>query len=264
MRRFIALVASLSMPVAALAGTLLKPNGDFPGGVQQVDSGNARVSVYAASYVPNTAPEGLVEALQQQSFTWSFTSTLTGNFRLDQNTAWANTDPAQVFYGYNFPAAAAAGLGGDSFCVGYVPGAGDPTAANARWLQVIRTNDPLGWGVTHGVELAGDPGYTWYIDNGWGGQPSPPTDPFYGADDNVNATGYAANGQGLIDAPSRDLVAFKSWEAWSFISTRSGNDITIFDGVHWGFQITSIPGPGVLAALAMAGVVAGRRRRGVR
>jgi hypothetical protein len=261
MRRFIALIVSVSAPVGALAGTLLTPNGNFPGGTQQVDSGNARVSVFAPSYVANTAPEGLVDALQQQSFTWSFTRTLTGNFRVDQNTAWANTDPAQVFYGFNFGAEAHGGMGGDSFCVGYAPGAGDPVAADARWLQVIRTNDPLDWGVTHGVQLASDPGYTWYIDNGWGAQTTPPTDPFYGADDNDNNTGYGANGQGLIDSPRRPLQAFQSWEAWSFISTRSGNDITIYDGVHWGFQITSIPGPGVLAALGVAWILAARRRR---
>ena len=246
----------------AEAGVLLKPNGDFPGGGEFATARGVRVRAFQATYVNCGDPAGLMSALQAQNFNWTTGANLTGDFRLDQNTAWAENEPAQNFYGYNFPAANRPGVGGCAFAVGYVPGRGDPLPANARWLQVIRTNDPLGWGVNHGVGLLNDVGYTWYIDNGWAGQPSPPNDPFYGADDNVNRTGYAANGQGLIDSPSRGLRGGIWWEAWAFISTRDARgNLTIYDGVHWGFEMTAVPTPGTLALMAMGGIVAARRRR---
>ncbi len=259
LRNTVVVVISLATALAASAGILQKPGGNYPGGAATAVSGGVTVTAYNATYATSNQAAGLVDALQQQSFTWTVAANLTGNFRLDQNTAWAVSEPAQVFYGYNFAANPINGNGGNAFAVGYVPGAGDPTAANARWLQVIRTNVPLAWGVTHGTTILGDPGFTWYIDNGWGTNPN--TDPFYGADDNVNGTGYAANGQGLIDSPSRTIGAGQYWEAWAFISTRSGNDITIYDGVHWGWEMTAVPAPAGIAAFVVAGGLAARRRR---
>jgi hypothetical protein len=247
---------------AAQAGVLQKPNGEFPGGGEFATANNVRVRAFRATYASCGDPAGLTDALTAQNFNWTLGARLTGDFRLDQNTAWAENEPAQNFYGFNFAARNRPGMGGNAFAVGYVPGANDPAAADARWLQVIRTNSPLDWGLTHGVGLLADPGYTWYIDNGWPGQTSPPNDPFYGADDNVNRTGYAANGQGLIDSPSRDLQGGVWWEAWAFISTRDARgNLTIYDGVHWGFEMTAVPTPGSVALLAAGGLLAARRRR---
>lgn len=246
----------------ANAGMLLKPGGNWPGGGQFAMTGNVKVESYAPSYATTSNAAGLSDALQEQTFQWDFQGSTAGNFRLDQNTAWAINEPAQNFYGYNFPAANRPGTVGNAFAVGYVPGAGDPAAADARWLQVIRTNSPLQWGIDRGTSISGDDGYTWYIDNGWGAQPVPPTDPFYGADDNVNNTGYAANGQGLIDSPSRGAQAGIVWEAWAFISTRNAaGDLTIYDGVHWGWETSAVPAPGSLALMGVGGLLAHRRRR---
>ncbi|MFA6044256.1 MAG: hypothetical protein WC718_04680 [Phycisphaerales bacterium] len=245
----------------ANAGMLLKPGGNWPGGSEFAMTGNVKVRSYAPNYATTAGAAGLSEALQQQTFQWDFQGSTTGNFRLDQNTAWAVNEPAQNFYGYNFPAANRPDTVGNAFAVGYIPGAGDPAIANVRWLQVIRTNTPLQWGIDRGTSISGDDGFTWYIDNGWSGQPVPPTDPFYGADDNNNATGYAANGRGLIDSPSRDAQAGIVWEAWAFASTRANGSITIYDGVHWGWETTAVPTPGSLALMGVGSVLAFRRKR---
>ncbi|MEK6700769.1 MAG: hypothetical protein AABZ53_00770 [Planctomycetota bacterium] len=262
MRASAMVVAALACAGSASASVLLKPNGNFTGGGQFADRAGVRFRAFNAEYVNSGAPAGLTEALRAQNFNWTTGANLSGDFRLDQNQSWVVTDPAQNFYGYNFAAANRGELGGNAFAVGYVPGRDDPVAADARWLQVIRTNDPLGWGVTHGIGLVADVGMTWYIDNGWRNQPEPPTDPFYGANDNVNNTGYAANGLGLIDSPSRDIRAGIWWEAWAFIATRDARgDLTVYDGVHWGFETFAVPSPGSLAMVLLGGIVCGRRRR---
>ncbi|MBI1190585.1 MAG: hypothetical protein GC200_07920 [Tepidisphaera sp.] len=261
-RSLVALSLILSAGSAAHAGTLLKPGGNWPGGSEFAMTGNVKVRSYAPSSATTSDVAGFSAALQKQNFTQDpeGTGVLTGDLRLDQNTAWAINEPAQNFYGYNFPAANHPNTVGNAFAVGYVPMGNDPAAADARWLQVIRTNSPLAWGQTNGTQIPGDNGFTWYIDNGWTGNTAG-ADPFYGADDNTNNTGYAANGQGLIDSPSRPAAGGIVWEAWAFISTRSNGALTIYDGVHWGWETTVVPAPGSLALASLGGILALRRRR---
>lgn len=251
----------------ANAGMLQKPNGNWPGGNQYANAGN---NVWVRSYAPslanaNDAP-GFSAALQRQNFRQDAegTGVLSGSFTLDQNTAWATNEPAQHFYGYTggaFDAANRPNTLGNAFALSYTPAGNDPLRENARWLQVIRTNDPLAWGRANGTAIPGDNGFTWYIDNGWPGS-TPGTDPFYGADDNLNNTGYAANGRGLIDSPSRAFQTGIIWEAWAFISTRdSSGNLTVYDGVHWGFETSAVPTPGSLALLGVGSLLAFRRKR---
>lgn len=266
-----AIVTTLAL--AVLAGTasadFRTPNGSFTGGGQFAVADGVRVTAFRPEGVGAGLTQGFAPALEAQGFNqrngWDIQlRTLNGGLRLDQNEAWAVNEPAQRFYGYNFGAANRPGLGGCAFAVGYEQDDGDPESGDIRWLQVIRTNSPLTWGTNHGVGLVGDVGMTWYIDNGWNGQSNPPADPFYGADDNVNATGYAANSQGMLDSPSRDLQNGVWWEAWVFAATadRANKRMTIYDGVHWGFRMDAVPTPGTLGLMAMSGIVAARRRRG--
>lgn len=265
--RLLTLLALAGSAVAA-RGEFVMPNGAFTGGGQFAESGGVRVTAFRPEGAAAGSPRGFSGALEAQGISrrqgWTLDfSTLNGQLRLDQNEAWAVREPAQNFYGYTFPAANRAGKGGDAFALGYQQDDGDPEAFQVRWLQVIRTNSPLDWGTTHGVGLVGDAGMTWYVDNGWEGQASPPNDPFYGADDNVNGTGYAANGRGFIDSPSRNLAAGVWWEAWVFVATAdlANKQMTVYDGVHWGFRMDAVPTPGTAALLVLGGITAYRRRR---
>jgi MYXO-CTERM domain-containing protein len=218
-----------------------------------------------ASYVQAGNAAGLHVALSAQGYgsDWEiFTPSLRGDFRLDQYGAWTENEPAHNQYGFNWAAEANAGRGGADIALGYVPGAGDPAVADARWLQIIRTNRPLAWGRDNGATLSGDAGFTWYVDNGYTVPGGMTRDIFYGMDDNVNSTGYAANGRGLIDTPSRTLADGVVWEAWAFLATwdRDGKAITIYDGVHWGFTMTAVPTPGAIALMGLGGLLAARRR----
>lgn len=245
------------------------PNGDFTGGGQFAQANSVRVTAFRPESVASDAgPRGLAPALEAQGIHarngWNIRyRALNGGLRLDQNDAWAVNEPAQNFYGYSFDAARRNGLGGCAFALGYDQDDGDPESGDIRWLQVIRTNSALNWGNTHGVGLVGDVGMTWYIDNGWNGQSNPPADPFYGADDDVDSTGYAANSRGFIDSPSRDLANGVWWEAWVFAATAdlATKQLTIFDGVHWGFRMDTVPTPGSMALMAASGLLAARRRR---
>lgn len=259
----LAVFAVLSGACAGIAhADLLKPNGEFPGGVESVTSEGVTVRAFRATLASTTDAAGLDAAIRAQNFNWGLGGRITGDFRLDQNTAWAQTEPAQNFYGFNFPAVPRPHSGGAAIAIGYVPGFGDPEAVDARWIQLIRTNSPSTFGTTYGVGLVDDVGYTWYLDNGWPNQATPPSDPFYGGDDNNNATGYAGNGRGILDASSRGLAGGVWWEAWAFMSTRDARgNITIYDGVHWGFEMTAVPTPGALALFTLSGLVAYRRRR---
>lgn len=136
---------------------------------------------------------------------------------------------------------------GAEFHVEYVPGPGDPTA-NVHWIQVVRDNHKLGTGGGHGVpELI--------VDNG----ASPGNrSPYY--DD-----GGAADGRNFYDRPWRDDGgASHLWEAELFLVTgpapNNAGLVTLYrTGISWGWE--NVPTPGSLAIVALAGLVAPRRRR---
>jgi hypothetical protein len=263
--RFSCLAALLALSgTAASAGELLKPNGEYPGLSETVTSRGITVRALRTSYVQAGNADGLHIALGAQGYgsDWEiFTPSLRGDFRLDQYGAWAENEPPHRQYGYNWGVDPNPGRGGADIALAYLPGEGDPVLADARWLQIIRTNRPLGWGVNNGATLSGDPGFTWYVDNGYEVPAGRQRDIFYGMDDNTNSTGYAGNGHGIIDTPARNLEEGVRWEAWAFLATwdREGKAITIYDGVHWGFEM--IPTPGTVTLLAFSGILAGKRRR---
>ena len=256
-------VCGLASPVVQ-AGVLLKPNGEFPGIGETSTSRGVTVRALRTSYVQAGNADGLHIALSAQGYgsDWEiFTPSLNGDFRLDQYGAWTENEPPHNQYGFNWGLDPNPRRGGADIALAYLPKDGDPVLADARWLQIIRTNTPLGWGRDNGAVLSGDPGFTWYVDNGYEVPAGGTRDIFYGMDDNVNNTGYAGNGRGIIDTPSRDLVNGVRWEAWAFLATwdKEGKAITIYDGVHWGFEM--VPAPGTVALLAMGGIVATKRRR---
>jgi|GEM_PF-4537020 len=268
MKAFTTVVLAMATVAGHAQADFRTPNGHFTGGGQFAVADGVRVTAFRPEGVAAGQTRGFAAALEAQRFSrgngWDIQyRTLNGGLVLDQNEAWAVDEPAQNYYGYNFAAGRRAGLGGCAFALGYAQDDGDPEASDIRWLQVIRTNSPLNWGITRGVGLLGDVGMTWYVDNGWTGQPNPPSDPFYGADDNVNGTGYAANSRGIIDSPSRGLADGVWWEAWVFAATGdlANKRLTIYDGVHWGFRMDTVPTPGTLVMLVASGLVAARRRR---
>jgi len=216
---------------------------------------------------PDTVNVPLEQALAKQGFGsdngWNLRFDYSsGSFDVAENFAWVDMQPAVNAGPWAVAAADRTGAGGINFGFEYERAAGDPAVANIGFVQLIRTNTPLDHGVTWGYTDAGDPGFTYYIDNGYIGD-NAPDNPFYGSDDNDPATGYAGIGQFLLDAPGRLLTdAYVEWEAQTYLATwdRANKDITLFNGIQWGFTIT-VPTPGGIAFLALGGVTAARRRR---
>ena len=123
----------------------------------------------------------------------------------------------------------------------YLPLGADPL--NVHWLQLIRTNAPLGNVATWQLPYD-DPGFVFYIDNA--GNPNP----FYDAV-------YSANASDFLDSASRGYQDTSQWNGFLFLAT--GDDIahtmniSQFD-VFWGFHdpVVPVPEPGTFA-LVLAG-----------
>jgi hypothetical protein len=91
--------------------------------------------------------------------------------------------------------------------------------------------------------------------------------PYYG---NLSAFAYA-NGVGILDGPARPLDAATlglDWEAQAFLTTESDtvngvvttHNVTVYDGVWWGFTEVPEPGSGTLFAVSAALALLARRR----
>ena len=207
---------------------------------------------------------------------WNYSFTpLQGSLTLNSYSAWVNNDPAITIgsgaSAITAPASAAAGYGGANFGISYNPTGTDPTNG-IHWVQVIDLNQPDNTpgtpprGTRYGVSTGG--GFTAYMDNsGNATTGTSANNPYYG-----NLSGFAyANGVGILDAPARPLDAADvglDWEAQAFLSTESDtvngavttHNVTIYDGVWWGFTMVPEPGSGTLFVAGAALVLLARRR----
>ena len=245
-RAFCLSLALTIVPVAAHAG-LTAPNGN-PSGASKAgpatNGGYTLLNVDPANYRTAGNCPWLLPALNAQGFNaangWTINFfALTGNIELDTYLAWVDTAPAFTQGKYSDPATPYPGEGGAELGLGYKPQGGDPTGAGVHWIQVIRTNAPSAFGGGNGVNPPGDPGYTYYLDDGWTGQTIPPSNPFYDG-------GYDADSTDFSDTPYRDLLSGDNWQAQVFIATEPVNKtLDIYDGVWWGFS-NPTPEPGTL------------------
>lgn len=256
-------ITLLALAGNTFAGTLNTPNGAYTGNGRTQSANGIEVRLMPAEYITSATPAELTDVLATQTFTWSLAANLTSGFTLDTYQAYVNEQPAIANYGFASAAENYNNGGGADIALAYRRAGNDPARADARWLQIIRTNIPTQWGEDHGMGL-NILGGRWYIDNGWPNRADPQRDPFYGANDNDDTTGYWANGQGFIDQPGRTLANGTYWEAWNFIAkwNNAGTDLVIYDGVHYGFEMhTTLPAPGPIVLCAMGSLVAWRRRR---
>ena len=209
-----------------------------------MNKGYTVLNVDPANYRTRGNCPWLLPALNAQGFNaangWAINFfALTGGLELDTYLPWVDTAPAITQGAFNFGADPNPGYGGDELGLAYKPQGRDPAGNGVHWIQVIRTNDPSSFGSANGVSPPGDPGFTYYIDDGWTGQTNPPTNPFYDG-------GYTADSTDFLDIPFRALLTGDNWQAQVFIATEPNNKtLDIYDGVWWGFT-NPTPEPGTL------------------
>jgi hypothetical protein len=265
--RRISLAILLTVLVAPAVGGTLDPNGNPRYGGQEDAKYGSAISddgKYKVSLGPNPAifmPQGscawLLPALNKQGFTadngWNITyKTLEGKFTLDTYSAWADKQVTIKLGDAQYPPKgkeAAKGQGGAAFDFTYTPAGKDPVwnkevaTTNIKWIQVIDTNRPNARATKYGTKIAD--GSTVYLDNARGEN----VDPYYG-----HLSNYAfGDGLGFMDEPGRILANFVGgdWEAQVFLSTESTrvvdgktvHDLTIYDGLWWGFNVTAVQNP---------------------
>jgi hypothetical protein len=195
---------------------------------------------------------------------WNYTTaTLQGSFTLSTYAAWASNAPALTLGANTFPAFTDPTGGGAAFLLNYNPVGTDPTN-NLNWMQVIHNNQPSPRGVSYGTNIGG--GYTVYMDNAANGA-GVGVDPYYGW-----LTGFQTaprsgptNSLGFLDETDFTLSAFVGidWEAQAFLSTESDvtngavvtHNVTVYDGVWWGFSISAVPEPAALAVACTGGAL---------
>jgi len=270
----VALVMACGSSVSLASFSTPNGNPTGPAVAQSANGGYVFLDPSPAQYMVAGSCPWLTPALDAQGYSvangWTINRiALQGSITLGTYRAWADTDPDVAKGGMSLGAENNLNAGGATIALTYTAstamGTTDPSGDSVRWLQVIRTNRPSGFGTANGNSTF-NAGYTIYLDNGWN-QPSmpanqPPTNPFYGGDDADASTGYAANATAFLDRPARLVDIGTDWEAQAFVSTwdSANKIINIYDGVWWGFQ--TLPSPGTASMLAMAGIVALRRRRG--
>ena len=261
-RRIVFAVLCTVLAAPAAAGTL-DPNGNPRyGGKEDPKYGHAYSAdgLYKVSLTPNPAsfrPMGdcpwLVPALTAQKYDkangWNISyKALEGSLKLTDYIAWADDQPTVKLGKEEAGGGKQKGRGGAGFTMLYESKGKDPNpkTETIRWVQAINSNMPSERGKKYGEKLP-DGTYV-YLDNqknadGSGG------DPYYGW-----LSGFAfANGLGFLDLTSFPLEPFVGldWEAQAFMATESTrmvdgklvHDLTIYDGVWWGFQVTAVPEP---------------------
>jgi hypothetical protein len=272
LRVIVATCLTLALPAGLVAqigpGHLLTPNGNPTGAAsatstQQFDGQSYQVSLnpnqIGTAFLLPPAPDGvppislqqiLNASLEVQGSAWQVTSEfgVQGNLRLDQYYAFAGSRPAIQQGSLNVPGVNAPGdkttygIGGAVLALHYMPSGTDP--ANVRWLQLVRTNDPIGtettW--THPYD---SPGYVWFIDN------DNNASPFY---DSV----FAANGTDFVDAPARFYNGTTRWRGYLFLAIDDpiNQTISVCGAAYWGFDepVIPVPEPGALI-LAFIGAI---------
>jgi hypothetical protein len=167
---------------------------------------------------------------------WTFTtaaSDLNGTFRITQYDAYS---PSTV-----------AGIVGANFNMDWIAGTGDPTGVEWHWIQRVYDNH-------------GDGGHGTNEDLIDATVTSALTDPgrlFYDWD-----VGFA-DGTHFEDGPSRgDEDAQHSWNAELFLASipnSTSKNVTIYNGVSWGW--VNAPEPSTIALMAVGLAVLGARRR---
>ncbi len=209
--------------------------------------------------------EGWINAANKWNFSYvALTEDPTKNSEITVSTyrAWAETVPNISLPGSKTYGGANPGRGGAEIVLNYKPSAADlaagdpnpawkngiPTGATPtmNWIQVLHDNAPIAFEKTNGTAVGG--GYYNTLDNEGNG--AKPTDPYYGHLTNFDTV----KGGGFLDAPSRDLVAGVNWQAQAFLSSETDvvaagvttHNVTIYDGVWWGFSMTPEPGTWVM------------------
>ncbi len=231
-------------------------------------NGTSTLTPWRASYRRAGDCEWLMQALRAQGFDdqhadpnkrWTIHKRqLAGDMVLDTYKAWVDERPVVNISDFTvYQTRAAARIGGAAFGLRYRAGDGDPTTG-LHWIQVVRTNVPLGSGDNPGA-------YSIYLDNADNRAAGAP---WYDAPgDGVHGTFVDAQRRTnfwMADRPSRLIVDGVDWQAQVFLATGdiARRTLTIYDGVWWGFTLsTNIPTPGSLALLALGGLAAARRRR---
>ena len=264
----ICLLGSLAAAPLTAAGSMIAPNGNPTGGPTATGpNGSSTLDPSPAGYIASSASSWLIPALNAQGFNaangWAiFTGLpLAGQITLQTYQPWVENMPAVSCGSFTDAVTPNAGAGGADICLTYSPSGNDPSGTEVRWLQVIRTNDPSAFGTTNGFNEGG--GYYQYIDNGWTGQSNPPSDPFYGANDTNDATGYWGNATAFVDQPARAFQFGLDWDAQVFIATGNfaAKQIRIFDGVTWGFTLAPEPDTASLIAFGAVMIAIARRAR---
>jgi hypothetical protein len=283
-RSLLGILALLSLAAPSGAG-VLTPNGNPVGG-----PGSAMTAdkFYTVSLTPNPAlyvEQGncpwLMPALKAQGYTaannWNISlapAPLLGGFNLDQYFAWADSFTSKKQGPFGPFSDKAPGSGGAVIGLTYKPvttdvpqgSAPDPTGAGLHWVQVIRANDADATQKKYGADAGG--GFTMFLDNGWKGNTlalDGSGSPFYDGDYATPPAkgGFTANASVLYDDPSSKLFPGLDVEFQSFISVEKDtkndagktiHNLTIYDGVWWGF--TAVPEPGSVVLIAFgAGIV---------
>lgn len=105
----------------------------------------------------------------------------------------------------------------------------EPPGVQYRWIQIVRTNDPIG----------GNPANQWFVDYA----PGQTGNPFYSQQD-VGRWGFTTASE---DFPRRFIPPAPGvtiWEAVTTLACVYENHIGLIASFYWGFQLDAASGPG--------------------
>ncbi len=150
---------------------------------------------------------------------------------------------------------------GLEFELTYAPGAGDPSGAAVKWIQVVKSNCPTAHAKRDGWE---ESGFWLSLDDYYNGTE---TTPWY-AGTNTSTSFWDLPGRSCKNdciSTCPDCRGNCIWEAQAFLATQTvvdgKNNLNIYEkGWWWGFSMVCVPEPMTLVILAM-GVWSVFRRR---